>query len=70
VTVGMALSVPRACFTNNLGITWSCPFPTTGALQKMKEDVVVVVERQWMKDSTIEVGRRTKINKKKNNISQ
>jgi len=31
----------------------------------MKEDVVVVVESQWMKDSTIEVGRRTKINKKK-----
>jgi len=66
VTVGRALSVPRAFFTNNLGITWSCPFPTTDALQKMKEDVVVVVvERQWMKDSTKEVGRMTKINKKK-----
>jgi hypothetical protein len=34
----------------------------------MKEDVVVV-ERQWMKDSTIEVGREPKLTKK-NNISQ
>jgi len=64
VTVGRALSVPRACFTNSLSITWTSPFPTTDTLQKTKEDVVVVVERQWLKDSTIEVGRRTKINKK------
>jgi len=63
VTVGYALSIPCACFTNSLSTTWTNPFPTTDALQKTKEDVVVD-ERQWLKDSTIELGRRTKINKK------
>jgi len=63
VTVGCALSIPCACFTNSLSTTWTKPFATTDALQKTKEDVVVD-ERQWLKDSTIELGRRTKINKK------
>jgi len=37
------------------------------ALQKLKEGFAVL-ERHWLKDSTKEMGRRTKINK--NNISQ
>lgn len=44
------------------GITWSVPFPTTVALQKMKEDLVLF-ERQWPIASATEMRRMTKINK-------